>query len=878
MKRNKKIAMAVVATVMAGTMIVPFAACGPNDGGSSGGNGGNAKSKNLLELPDEYDVVNDTTGDVNYSSYERSNVTLTLSVGHEKLINSTSFRSLGDEVTLPDGKTYSDDQLKPAWQKLSDDLHIGFNDVWDGSKTSDNLGAMINSQGDNAYANVDLFTSDLSKIVEKAGTTSFLNLADYLKYMPHFAAFLNQNPVVYLSLLQDGMSTTDGSGQTLYIAPYFDGMDDIERYCLIRQDWTTKLLNGDTATDGSTAYNESCKQYVSGGNTLQYNGVKVQPFMGDTGALAIESANADGSDKITIYKNYDNVLDQIKKADTPLNTAYKAITSADYSGTSGNIVAIQNAALSVNPAATGAQLLTLFRAYIDACYTTGATVGSASYYTAATRANLFNGYDACWDVDDLVAMLRCIMTNKVALGVKEGNDIGGITAREGNNNRTPDLLRLAGQLYGVRGTASTNEYTYIDSNGTLQDARNDDEFYQAVVNMNALFQEGLILDSTASFDFKATGGIAESKNTKSGKPVECFMEYDYSQTQTLYGFYMQDGTIAGAPAELDKTGTYNFSAIATPVSKWDVNGDDQITADEYFRYTESWRTTKTSGLAVNGAVANNPDKLKAVLQLVDYLYSEDGRIVSTYGPMATNAQSAGGFWYNEPAAEGATKYFKYKGVKYSGTDYKGKITPTVTQAVKDSFMKKTVNGWAVTDNSNVAKAGLSFTNYARYLIGSTLPVGVKDQSFESQLTSRDGKIGSDRVGVLLDLGVIKGMSLDISDNMWYTCVPTALPVSDEDNQQVLGQAAYTNYKHFFGDTKNSMAIMPWIVYYGTSSTYNSNGVSLTYTSIEDMLNKSLDSDAPSIKDLSRTRESVYADAWETAKSYWDYLKPADDAK
>jgi len=875
MNKNKKIAMAVVATVMAGTMVVPFAACGPNGGGGDDSLGrGPALDTNLLALPDEYDVVNDTTGDINYSSYERSDVTLNLSVGHDKIINSTSFRSLGSEVTLPDGKTYSDDEFKPAWQAFSKDLNINFKDVWDGSKTSKNLEAMTGSKGDNAYANVDLFTSDLSKILENVGSYSFLNLADYLDYMPHFTAFLNQNPVVYLSLLQDGMDTTDGSGQTLYIAPYFDGIDDIERYCLIRQDWAEKLLNGDTATEGSTAYKDSCQQYKSGTTNLQYNGVKVQPFMGDTGSLSVESANKEGKGKITIVKNYDNVLSQIKTENSPLDTAYRAIANKAYNGTSGNIVAIQNAALQANDAATGAQLLTLFRAYIDACY----QVNGQQYYAANERANLFNGYDACWDVDDLVAMLRCIMTNKKALGVKDGNDVGGITAREGNNKRTPDLLRLAGQLYGVRGTASVNEYTYIDSNGDLHDARNDAEFYEASVRLNQLFQEGLILDCTAATDFKATGGIADTK-TKSGNPVECFMEYDYSQTQTLYGFYMQDGMIEGAPAALKKDGTYNFAAIANPVSKWDVDGNDTIDLNnEVFRFTESWRTTKTSGLAVNGAVKNNPDKLKAVLQFIDYLYSSDGQIVSTYGPMATNADGDGGFWYNEVAKAGEN-YFKFKGVNYSGTDYKGRTTPTVTQKLLDSFMKKTVNDWAVTDNENVVKAGLSFTNYARYLIGSTLPVGVKDQSFESQLTSRDGKAGSDKVGVLLDLGVIKGMSLEMdSNNWWYTCVPTSLPVSDENNQQILGKTDYTDYKHFFGDQDDSTGIMAWIVFYGTSSKYSSGGVEMTYTSIENMLQQAVTNGAANIATLSGQREYAYAQAWKTAKSYWEFLKPANSTQ
>ena len=50
------------------------------------------------------------------------------------------------------------------------------------------------------------------------------------------------------------------------------------------------------------------------------------------------------------------------------------------------------------------------------------------------------------------------------------------------------------------------------------------------------------------------------------------------------------------------------------------------------------------------ALAYDKDKLIAALQFVDYLYSEDGQIVSTFGPMAKNANGEGGFWYNEVQA------------------------------------------------------------------------------------------------------------------------------------------------------------------------------------------------------------------------------------
>ena len=179
------------------------------------------------------------------------------------------------------------------------------------------------------------------------------------------------------------------------------------------------------------------------------------------------------------------------------------------------------------------------------------------------------------------------------------------------------------------------------------------------------------------------------------------MMYDYSQTQTLNGFYVEDSAVSGG----NVPDGYKFGAVINPISKWDVDGDGNHT--DVMRFTESWRSTKVSGLALNGALASeaNDEKRKAALQFVDYLYSSDGQIVSTYGPMA-DAQGNGGFWYNEKATAdeiAANKYFSFKGEKYSGSDYKGRTTPTITSKVYDSFKGKEVNGWKVTSNTNVTK-------------------------------------------------------------------------------------------------------------------------------------------------------------------------------
>lgn len=344
MNKFKKLAVAAVSVVMAGTMALSFAACGDkkDDGNKKpetptidtskliGGKIDTAKvtsvynhmvSKGIVgretanatgwttaktywdylsttastETKDLYGVRK-SDGSLDYTKYD-SKATLNLAVGHEKLHLSTAYHNLGDEITLPDGNKYVDNKLKPAWAQMSKDLNITFNDVWDGSKTSVNLENILKDD----YSKVDLFTTDLSVAVEKAAAgTSILNLADYLDYMPHFKEFLEANPIVYLSLLQDGMKTSGdeaGKGKAIYVAPYFDGNDDIERYCIMRQDWVIKLLDGSTSLAAGTSFKDACGSNIAVGS-----------FMDRIGKVTIESTNAAGNGKVNIVKNYDAAL------------------------------------------------------------------------------------------------------------------------------------------------------------------------------------------------------------------------------------------------------------------------------------------------------------------------------------------------------------------------------------------------------------------------------------------------------------------------------------------------------------------------------------------------------------------------------------------
>ena len=255
---------------------------------------------------------------------------------------------------------------------------------------------------------------------------------------------------------------------------------------------------------------------------------------------------------------------------------------------------------------------------------------------------------------------------------------------------------------------------------------------------------------------------------------------------------------------------YNFAPIVTPVSNWDVNDDG--TKDTIMRFTESWRSVKNTGFAIPKVnVESNPEKLAAVLEFIDYLFSNDGQILMTFGPQASGADAVDGFWYADEAdaqlstvaeqvegsdqytvkAEYASQYFIYKNKVYTGTPYKGTQIPTLTNATLQLFYGndvKTANGNTI--NLDSASIDLdntinNYTDFARGLIGAALPIGNKNQGFEYQCTAECGLDGAAIVGNGLANGTIKHPTVTVDeDNLWYTLVPTTLPYSNADATQI----------------------------------------------------------------------------------------------
>ncbi|MCR4885143.1 MAG: hypothetical protein K6A68_16375 [Clostridiales bacterium] len=485
-------------------------------------------------------------------SASAESVVLRMATGYNNAKTGLFFdaETAGEGITLADGNTYNTGDLKPTWVEMEKVLSEKTgNTVTFENKFQGNSAAKEFEYWKAQLDQVDMVTGTAATLTEYGVAGNLINLSDYMDKLPNFKAYMEANPIVRLSITGD---TKTGS---IYFAPYFDGVNDIEKMPLMRVDYLQKLLDGEGKFAAESTKDIAAPVY--------------QPYMPLEGKVEIESLTADG-------------------------TATQIITK-DYSAF-GNIVAKMNE----KGVMSGVEAVNMLREYIDKTY---------NGYYGTTRSNLFMGYDAAWDVDELVALLRCVVANPASLNGKDS--IQGLFAREENNtSRRADLFRFAGILFGVRGLESRSDYLYVGTDGDLHDARLDAASYEAVSRMHDMVSEGLI-----SKDYVDK---AETSSTKNYLPEDLgFMSYDYNQTQTILN------------AKLDPDEKY--MAIMIPVAKW----QDGTEGGVFMRFTESWRSVKTDAWAISKAgVANDAAKLDTCLALIDYAFSDEGQVLMSYGPAA----------------------------------------------------------------------------------------------------------------------------------------------------------------------------------------------------------------------------------------------------
>lgn len=140
------------------------------------------------------------------------------------------------------------------------------------------------------------------------------------------------------------------------------------------------------------------------------------------------------------------------------------------------------------------------------------------------------------------------------------------------------------------------------------------------------------------------------------------------------------------------------------------------------RYTESWRSVKTEGWGIVASVAKDQTKLEAALKLFDYMYSDAGNELMSYGPSE--------YGYLAKDAQGSVQTI----------DYQGEQVPELSEGTLSQLSSLASN---------------NYTNYYRYYVGATLPIGyVKEQGMEYQCTHSAGKAGLEKINKNIEVGTI----------------------------------------------------------------------------------------------------------------------------
>ena len=253
----------------------------------------------------------------------------------------------------------------------------------------------------------------------------------------------------------------------------------------------------------------------------------------------------------------------------------------DYSGSgSGNILRIFKIMQSYG-GLTGQSSVRALRDYIDCLY--------GGYY-GSERSALFIGESALWDADELRALLVCIKANEDIL-----SDYGISSPMQFADEES--AVAAFGALFGARGLSVGGKFVFTDSDGYPRDARLEEETYIALNMLGECIRCGLV---------------------------------SYS-----------DGGSCGSAVYFDGNSARDgYCEVLPPVAKW-YNGtvySEGVDLGAYFRFTDSVNLTADTGIAVLRSGASDPHRLAAALKLLDYMYSDEGKILTCYGIPAGKQQ------------------------------------------------------------------------------------------------------------------------------------------------------------------------------------------------------------------------------------------------
>lgn len=693
--------------------------------------------------------------------------------------NGVTYRESAAWTSSVDGYTYTSGSLLPTWKAFGKNTGLDIKDVASYANSNDNGSySAVDGQGFKTVdgQGIDLFYNTTSNINKMGNAGKAVDLYPEILAgnMPNLAQYLSDNPEVLSMIATYG---ADGTPH-IYYTPYFDGYQSIERMFIMDTKMVENLLDsaataGDTAAAlgetrlGAAAY----MPYVvtaDGYNFAQNTDVTV--------ALA-----ADQTAKVTVKKTQ-------------------------------NIINQQNAVLGTGATTTGAALLSQFKDYLTTAY--GDSVGSGKTYSKLSE--LFVGQAACYNTDDLIALMRVVRANpQTASGLTACTEVETFFTRGEAANRIENVYDLA-SIWGVQGIDGESGNFYFDGDGNLVNLNGTVAAYDALDKLHTLYTEGLIADDFYNVPTSGASGTAGTNkywvNSKDSSNKAGFMLYDYSASTTTgndkdsLGIGTDASKRVGMYANVSRTG---IRPVVHPLTYWNTGSSDNnarlasLTNKQLLRYAESNRALKNTSWCIPSTYTNKAGALK----LMDYLYSAEGLRINDFGPI------------------------EYQGPT-SATLIKNEFTPTLSQKLVQEYLT----------------SGTDFWSFMRRYIGSTNGIGhVREDSLNLQVTNASAQVGQKYVDNAIKSGAVTLAKCVTADSYGFgACVPTSwsISISADDAKK------YENLTLFWNASKTGDSGWRSIVIKGTG-TDNSTAVDGTKT-LKTVLNE--------VKDFNKVYTAAYARA------------------
>ena len=609
-----------------------------------------------------------------------------------------------------DGQTYTSGDTLPAWKTFASKLGIanikqswsyGENDgdnfkSFKGAKSSTEDGAYIdkNNQKTDLFYNTTANLNSLGDEDQLVDLTSYINNGS----MPAFQKFLDDNPEVKTEITHNGK---------IFYTPYLDGYQAIERNYVMDTTQVEKLLDNDLPAGTGL---------LAAGKDGAAKGLKSTPKA--QSYLGAEGKNYDKDLEITIVNPKTNAKISVKVYQTD------------------NIIAQQNKLLEEGT--TGKALIDQFKEYVKVAYK-----DILPYYDNKI-SKMFTSVGACYNADDLVALLRIFKANPDVLygSADVYDEVVPVFPRGQADNRVENILNFGATLYGVQGRGSEYDHLFFGADNKLHDFDTVTASYEMVEKLHDLYAEGLI-----QADFWAgssgTGGIDTFfKKNQVDKSTYGLMEYDYTATQSQANDIQNGVGTASSDRKTSKSG-YDFSNDTVTGIKCILSPLTYV-ATEAFNYNQSLVSnvgkTITRYYEENRAVKNTSwaipkgsDNIDSAIALMDFMFTKEGWEIQNFGP---------------------ENYWTY------GTVLGESNTPILKQEILNHF----------------ATCSLDFWNYCRGFLGTTQGIGhYRPTTLDYQATNEYAKNGYNDLVLASTLGVqMTSRSVaNIDQVSWHASMPMA---------------------------------------------------------------------------------------------------------